>query len=213
MKKVVTADMVAHLWAHRTQDEARNAGGNFYFRQSTIYSYGSHFPIARFVMGKDHHEVVLFTTRTYSNTTSKHLYMVRSAIRHLANVIECTNVDASNKPEHIENLRLIREDFDTILKKATTARTRTDNYLGQAETLIRHHTRYREAFGLSLDKPLALAYFTFHNVTVSIRAKTAKEAYTLLCEQLSANDGDWHTTTYAEDDGEIRSTEELFPKE
>ena len=33
---------IPHLWAHQTQDEARNGTGSFYFRGASIYSYGSH---------------------------------------------------------------------------------------------------------------------------------------------------------------------------
>ena len=46
---VYPSDMVAHLWANKSQDSARESGGRFYFVGDTIYSYGSHFPIARHV--------------------------------------------------------------------------------------------------------------------------------------------------------------------
>ena len=45
MRYVVDAPMVAHLWAHQSQDSARN-GRNFYFEGKDIYSYGSHFRCA-----------------------------------------------------------------------------------------------------------------------------------------------------------------------
>lgn len=72
IRYVHPADMVAHLWAHQAQDSARIGGrGNFYFEGDTIYSYGSHFPIARHVETK-RGRAVLFTTRDYSVTTSGH---------------------------------------------------------------------------------------------------------------------------------------------
>lgn len=78
-KHVFKTDEIPHLWAHQTQDSARNPGGNLYFSGDTIYSYGSHFPIARIVkQGKK--TCVLFTTRSYSVTTSGHISAVRSAI-------------------------------------------------------------------------------------------------------------------------------------
>jgi len=44
IRTVHPADMVAHLWAHKSQEYARVSGtGNFYFNGDTIYSYGSHF--------------------------------------------------------------------------------------------------------------------------------------------------------------------------
>lgn len=67
---------VAHLWANRSRPSAK--GSHFYFEGDTIYSYGSHFPIAR------HHKgVVLFTTKRYSSTTAKHKSYVRQACSHL----------------------------------------------------------------------------------------------------------------------------------
>ena len=65
MRTTFNNAMLAHVWANRSQEYARTANGNFYFRSDTIYSYGNHFPIARHVDG-----VVLFTTRDYSVTTS-----------------------------------------------------------------------------------------------------------------------------------------------
>lgn len=70
---------IAHLWAHHTQQSARNQGGNFYFDGPTIYSYGGHFPIATHITHKGK-AAILVTTRGYSVTTSKHIHLVKSAI-------------------------------------------------------------------------------------------------------------------------------------
>jgi hypothetical protein len=43
---------IPHLWMHQVQEEARNSNGSLYFSGPTIYSYGSHFPIARHVENK-----------------------------------------------------------------------------------------------------------------------------------------------------------------
>lgn len=81
-REVFPTDEIPHLWAHKVQDNARNPGGNLYFSNETIYSYGSHFPIARHITRgtPSKQTAILFTTATYSVTTSKHLGMVRSAI-------------------------------------------------------------------------------------------------------------------------------------
>jgi hypothetical protein len=67
---------LAHLWANKSRESAR--GSHFYFEGETIYSYGVHFPIARHYKG-----VVLFTTGSYSVSTSKHISFARSACTHL----------------------------------------------------------------------------------------------------------------------------------
>lgn len=79
MRYVVDSPMVAHLWAHQSQDSARN-GSNFYFEGKNIYSYGSHFRCASVETNRQGQKAYLVTTRTYSNTTAKHMGMVRSAI-------------------------------------------------------------------------------------------------------------------------------------
>ena len=86
MKKVFSdSSQVAHLWANKIQDEARNTNGSLYFYKDKIYSYGGHFVIAKHahVKGRD---VVLFTTRRYSNTTAKHIGITGNACSHLEKI-------------------------------------------------------------------------------------------------------------------------------
>lgn len=79
MRYVVEPAMVAHLWAHQSQESARNSG-NFYFEGKDIYSYGSHFRCASIEMNQKGEKAYLVTTRTYSSTTAGHMSMVRNAI-------------------------------------------------------------------------------------------------------------------------------------
>jgi hypothetical protein len=71
---------IPHLWAHQTQDEARNGTGSVYFRGATIYSYGSHFPIATHVIGVQGQAGILYTSDKNSVTTSQHMAAVRRSI-------------------------------------------------------------------------------------------------------------------------------------
>jgi hypothetical protein len=91
-KHVYDTGEIPHLWAHRTQEEARNRQGNLYFTGDTIYSYGSHFPIGRHVSNGTSERAVLFTTSTYSVTTSSHCSAVRSAIPSGLRVFHVPNV-------------------------------------------------------------------------------------------------------------------------
>jgi hypothetical protein len=91
-KHVFDTGEIPHLWAHRTQEEARNCQGNLYFTGHTIYSYGSHFPIARHVVSEAGEQAVLFTIGTYSVTTSSHCSAVRSAIPSRTPVFHVPNV-------------------------------------------------------------------------------------------------------------------------
>jgi hypothetical protein len=71
-------DTVAHNWAHQTGKKCR--GFNMFYEGETIYSYGSHFPIARFFTAPNGERVVLFNEDSYSVSTSKHQTIVRRAL-------------------------------------------------------------------------------------------------------------------------------------
>lgn len=76
---------VAHAWALQSQDYGTDSKRRFYFEGPSIYSYGSHFEIGRFVNAPNGERVVLFTTDRYSSTTSTHQSIARSAVRHNSN--------------------------------------------------------------------------------------------------------------------------------
>jgi len=80
----------AHAWAHQLSDAGH--ASNLFFTGATIYSYGSHFPIATL-----DGERVFFTTEGYSNSTGKHKSRVRSAISHLK-IIFVKHVPLSSDP-------------------------------------------------------------------------------------------------------------------
>ena len=61
-RTVFDNSMVAHVWAQQGQDFGRSNNGNLYFEGPTIFSYGSHFPIASFTdLRVGARRVVLFT--------------------------------------------------------------------------------------------------------------------------------------------------------
>ena len=78
MKKVFSNSELAHAFALQNQQHGRTTNNSFYFYGTELFSYGSHFCIAKFVDA----DTVLFTTRTYSNTTRKHLHYSSSALSH-----------------------------------------------------------------------------------------------------------------------------------
>lgn len=108
-----TESMVAHIWAQQgEQTAARTSRGTIYFKDESIYSYGSHFEIARFLpetyQGK---RIVAFTKEEHSNPTSGHKRAVRSALDGLDSVImidvdKVTGVD--NFATETNTARLVR---------------------------------------------------------------------------------------------------------
>ena len=151
MKTVVNSNIVAHIWAAQSQPHARNATNTFWFRDSVVYSYGSHFPIARYINGH-----VLMTTRDYSVTTSRHKSTVVNAAYHLP-IIYCVNPLAESKIDHQKNLAAIRTACLDCLEKASRARAYTQDHLNNAEDCVIHHAAYRTLFGLDLDEVLIIS--------------------------------------------------------
>ena len=142
-RTVHPADMVAHLWAHKSQDFARNPGHNIYFHGDTIYSYGSHFPIARHVENK-RGRAVLFTTHSYSATTAGHKCMVAGACRHLT-VFRVADV---NNTEPRKQFATYRAEYMGLVGKYAKARQRKPDILADLRGLVEEANRYAEFFGL-----------------------------------------------------------------
>ena len=136
-------DMVAHLWAHKSQDSARNPCHNFYFNGDTIYSYGSHFPIARHVTRKGK-SAVLFTTRSYSSTTAGHKCTVESACRHLT-VFHVADVTGSDCRKQFAQYRA---EYMGLVGKYAKARQRKPEHLDALRRLVEEANGYAAFFGL-----------------------------------------------------------------
>lgn len=158
-----TPEEVAHVWAnlnrdqcdnpHRTDSHYKTRSGSCYSEGGTIYSYGSHFPIAvhrykNYSEGVQRH-VVLITTRTYSKTTSGHVWAVQRACRHLE-TIHVFNPLANDERAHRENLEDIAEKIEAAQAKMTKARTRKSEYAGQIASLIANAKAYAAWFDLDL---------------------------------------------------------------
>lgn len=169
MKKVVDKHSVAHLWANQLQDEARVSCGNFYFNGKTIYSYGSHFPIAKHENG-----IVLFTKRTYSNTTAKHISIVRGACSHLEKIY-CYYIDGySMETEHRRNINQWAEDIKALLDKIKTARKK-EMYFNQITILQDEAKKYCSFFKIKPAKE-AKALFNYQFADALQYAEKVKQA-------------------------------------
>src|SRR5262245_47315041 len=105
-RTVHSSHMVCHLWANQSQEEARNGSRSLYFERETIYSYGSHFPVACIITHKRAQRAVLLNPAAYSVTTSCHQGMARSASRHLPQFTVPHFV--GSKVGHADNVRYYR---------------------------------------------------------------------------------------------------------
>lgn len=153
MKYVVDAPMVAHLWAHQSQDSARN-GRNFYFEGKDIYSYGSHFRCASVETNRQGEKAYLVTTRAYSSTTATHMGMVRKAIPFGEQIFNTPrSVSLHNgrlyEYEYQEAAYYIVDQVEKISEyiKVQT-KSRSFNYTNQVEDCLLNVGRWIEFWGL-----------------------------------------------------------------
>lgn len=135
-----TNESMAHDWAHQRTDYKSH--GNLIIDGDTIYSYGRHFPMARHIDG-----IVLYTSETYSVTTSSHLSDVRYASNHIRS-FTVPYVMASDKPTHRKNYKYLLEQSDESLKKASTARSRKEYLQNEALNYIAQANKYSKFFKL-----------------------------------------------------------------
>lgn len=152
MKKVCSdISDVAHLFANQIQEEATNSTRHFYFERNVIYSYGRHFPIAKHIEF-DGKRAILFTTRSYNNTTAKHIGVVKSACRH-KNIIYCFNPTES----HDVNLNDFKNRIEQEAVHLVKAR-KPEIYINKINSIIAEAKKYIEFFNLEIPPLLTQAF-------------------------------------------------------
>jgi hypothetical protein len=133
MKNVLrNSQEVAHYWANHKQSSG--SAGNVFFENDTIYSYGHHFPMARFL----NNEVILFTTRSYSVTTSKHLSFTRQSIPQGIKVFHVANPCDQYSSDIVDNIVKLLSNSDQNMKMYSRACSswKKENYYNTAASSI-----------------------------------------------------------------------------
>lgn len=170
---------IAHMWANQTQDNARNSG-NFFYDNDTIYSYGRHFPIARHVTNEAGQKAVLFTTRSYSNTTAKHISIVRQASRHL-NVLACHTPSEHNHHTNFADWLNRIEYAASFLPRAK----KPEKYLSLIDEVRREINAYIGFWGISIPEDLSTA-LSISNKEEYVSYQTKKSELELLAKEHAA---------------------------
>lgn len=129
-------------WLRQSQDYGQErSGGSFYFQGDTIYSYGSHFPIAKLAKAPNGEACIFVTTRTYSNTTAKHCSKVQQGIRNtyrkVLYVFDPTNILGEHNVEQMKN------DFTAVEAKHAKAR-KPELYSGELFAIAARCREYCE---------------------------------------------------------------------
>jgi len=142
---------VAHEWANRPDGSGIGAGGNMLYGGGAIYSYGDHFMIARHVSNDKGERAILFTERKYSQTTAKHIAIVRDASSHLDKLHVAD--PALDKDELFNDWR---ERIVAIAEKLAVAQ-RPQKLATEIEKLYHQAERYADFFGYEMPELLVSA--------------------------------------------------------
>lgn len=152
VRQVYPSSEIAHKWAHQTQEAARNAQGNFYFRGPTIYSYRDSWPLARIYTRKDGAQLVLSNSERYSNTTNKHQHAVNLAVRHMTRV----DVPWVAEEHHDANIKHLTDTAAAHLKKAqrTLSEGSASYEVSRAREALENAARYMAFFNIRRKAPV-----------------------------------------------------------
>ena len=140
MKTVFNNSELAHVWAQKVNYQINGSSmftGKSDYKNDffdTIYSYGYHFPISRFV-----EDFVIFNDSSYSNSTAKHQNYVRNAIRG-QKVYFYTQISGKKVYSEIKAL------YKLLLKAR-----KPEKYLSEILSLFNSYTTYWKEEGKEFD--------------------------------------------------------------
>lgn len=172
MRTVFTNDMVAHVWAQQSQSEGRSSNGQFYFRDSTIFSYRDSYPIARFVANNGR-RAVLFRNDSYSVTTSHHISLAKRAVHGVLVFNVTSGYGGDALLSHDANKADYAARIDAACKAAARARGNAEWRINQAKAVAEEANSYAEFF--NLEWRLQVPEFSPEYIA-AVKSKAAKDA-------------------------------------
>ena len=149
MRNVLPVSELCHKWANQEQESGRNANGSMYFNGSTIYSYGAHFPIAKHIVNEQGQRAVLFTERSYSNTTAKHKSHVWMSCKN-DDIIYCANPNSSHDDNFNHWISSAQIHGASKLKNAR----KPEIYLNTLDNINTKVIKYADFFGIEIPERL-----------------------------------------------------------
>ena len=124
-----SATDVIHLFAERSQSEARSS--NCFFHGNKLYSYGYHYLMAEYITNKAGEEAIMINDSGYSVTTAKHVRYVISGTRQYKQFLT-TKTDA----------KTVLNELESLLKLLGKAR-KPEKYLSEAGALLNSFNEFQ----------------------------------------------------------------------
>lgn len=154
MRRVFSSNSeVCHVWAQQKQAAGRS--GNIFFEGVSIYSYGRHFEMARFVDA----ETVFITSRGYSVSTAKHLSLVRGAVRHK------TVYRVPQFTYHPDNVRYFIGQAKASYDEAKRARKYVTSRMDEAKRYVEQARQYMTQFKVEVPAEQCDLWVALHTET------------------------------------------------
>ena len=132
-----------HVWYN--QEKQSGSASNMFFIGNVIYSYGTHFPIAVIKNG-----LVLFTTNSYSVSTSKHISLVHGAIPSGTKIIYCKYPTEAASNSHSRNIESFKSALENVKKDLERARKK-DKHIYKLNMLNYNIHSYFKHFNLNIN--------------------------------------------------------------
>lgn len=175
MKTVFDNSMVAHVWAQRSRAAGRSPSGNLFFEGDTLWSYGKHFAVARFLARGE--SKVLLTCRGYSISTSRHISYAHRAIPSHYTVLHCPYPDKDATGNRDWYASQITSHIDAMNAMRPGEKVRRAKRAAMAAEVAQRFNEYLAALPASERgkcKPFALDMDTYAADVAKMRAKEAK---------------------------------------
>lgn len=146
MKHVYPSREIAHLWAHQSQDSARNPSSSVSFDGAILYSYST--AIACILDG-----VVYISRDNMSNTTAKHIGYALRATRHMERFFTTAfrygrgyprlTHDAMLQPAAETAVRDLERALDNAKTRKKTKMNAVAAYISEKQRILAQAKRFR----------------------------------------------------------------------
>jgi hypothetical protein len=139
---------LSHNWANKIKPSGK--GSSMFYEGDTIYSYGYHFPIAKFIT-IEQNTFVAYNYSNYSSTTNKHQAHVRNAIPSNFEVIKVIDMNFGYYG-HEKNLKHYINKIDEHFRKAKRSYKYKEFQLRETKRYINTLFDYLRLFKIDLNR-------------------------------------------------------------
>ena len=139
---------LSHNWANKIKNSGK--GSSMFYEGDTIYSYGYHFPIAKFITIEEN-TFVAYNYSSYSSTTNKHQAHVRASIPPNFDIIKVIDMSFGYYG-HENNLKHYINKIDEHFEKAKRSNKYKDFQITETKRYINTLHDYIRLFKIELSR-------------------------------------------------------------